>query len=434
MSTPVVRTYPALGQEVHETTLDNGLKVVLLRKPGYQRKYITFSTHYGGMDSVFIRPGETEPTHVPDGIAHFLEHKLFEEPDGVNVLDRYSRMGASPNAYTGQYYTVYLCSLVDQFREAMDLLLDYVQRPYFTDENVAKEQGIIEQEIHMGLDSPIRVAYYSLIESLFQVHPARIRVIGSVESIHQITKELLYLCHDTFYHPSNMIVTVAADVEFDEVLDIVQNDMAPRNYSQRGPIVRPLPDEPETVAQAETRHAMRVSRPYAMMGFKGVLDPRPGESPSDYHRRLIAAELALETVLSKSNQTYWDLYEKGVIASRYGYSLVRHQGTAYFYVSAESEDANALIDELTDSLTAARDQGLDEGLFEAARKQQIGSFLSLLDDPDQLVGYYVINRFQGIDLLERRELLEQVSIEQAQDFLRDFVQEGRRSVAVVEPK
>src|SRR5690606_34924357 len=144
------------------------------------------------MDSVFIRPGESEPTTVPDGIAHFLEHKLFEEPDGTNVLDKYSRMGASPNAYTGQNYTVYLCSLVEQFQEGFDLLLDYVQNPYFTDENVHKEQGIIEQEIQMGLDSPIRMVYYNLIDSLYQKHPARIRVIGSVESIHQITKELLF--------------------------------------------------------------------------------------------------------------------------------------------------------------------------------------------------------------------------------------------------
>ena len=167
-----VRSYPSLGQEVQEATLDNGLKVVLLKMPGFQKKYITFSTHYGGMDSVFIRPGETEPTTVPDGIAHFLEHKLFEEPDGTNVLDLYSKMGASPNAYTGPYYTVYLCSLVDAFRPGMDLLLDYVQRPYFTDENVEKEQGIIEQEIHMGLDDPQRLAYYNLIEGLFHQHPA----------------------------------------------------------------------------------------------------------------------------------------------------------------------------------------------------------------------------------------------------------------------
>ena len=255
MPRSTTKSYPSLGQEVEEATLDNGLKVVLLKKPGFQKKYITFSTHYGGMDSVFIKPGETEPTTVPDGIAHFLEHKLFEEPDGVNVLDRYSKMGASPNAYTGQFYTVYLCSLVDEFRAAMDLLLDYVQRPYFTDENVEKEQGIIEQEIQMGLDNPQRAAYYNLIEGLFHRHPARIRVIGSVESIRQITKELLYMCHDTFYHPSNMVVTVAGDVSFDEVADIVTADMSQRSYTPRGASSGPSPRSPPTCSRPKWKAA-----------------------------------------------------------------------------------------------------------------------------------------------------------------------------------
>src|SRR5690606_34645147 len=205
--------------------------------------------------------------------------------------------GSEPNAYTGQYYTVYLCSLVDEFRRGLDLLLDYVQRPYFTDENVAKEQGIIEQEIQMGLDNPQRAAYYNLIEGLFHRHPARIRVIGSVESIRQITKEMLYFCYDTFYHPSNMVVTVAGDVSFNEVLDIVTADMSQRSYTKRGPIVRPIPEEPDHVLEAVVENRMKVSRPYLLVGFKGRLDRREGESSRQHHRRLIAAELALHSVL-----------------------------------------------------------------------------------------------------------------------------------------
>jgi len=430
---PAVKSYPALGQEVHEAVLDNGLRVVLLKKPGFQRKYITFSTHYGGMDSVFIRPGESEPTTVPDGIAHFLEHKLFEEPDGTNVLDVYSKMGASPNAYTGQYYTVYLCSLVDEFRRGLDLLLDYVQRPYFTDENVAKEQGIIEQEIQMGLDNPQRAAYYNLIEGLFHRHPARIRVIGTVESIRRITKELLYLCHDTFYHPSNMVVTVAGDVSFDEVLEIVAADMAPRGYRPRGPIVRPIPEEPRRVLEEEVETGMRVSRPYVLVGFKGRLDRREGETAREYHRRLIGAELALQAVLGKSTRLYWDLYERGVIASRYGYGLSVYDGAAYFYAAAESEDAGAFRDEITQALAAARDGGVDDELFEEARRREVGQLLTALDDPDWLVNLYVTHLFQGLDLFERRELLDEVDPELGREFLQEFVQEGQRTVSRVTP-
>jgi len=430
---PFTKSYPSIGQDVVEATLDNGLKVVLLKKPGFQKKYITFATHYGGMDSVFIRPGESEPTVVPDGIAHFLEHKLFEEPDGTNVLDLYSKMGASPNAYTGTYYTVYLCSLVDEFPQALDLLLDYVQRPYFTDENVAKEQGIIEQEIQMGLDNPQRAAYYNLIEGLFHRHPARIRVIGSVESIRQITKELLYLCHDTFYHPSNMVVTVAGDVTFDEVMDIVSADMAQRAYQPRGPIVRPIPEEPGEVLEPVVETRMKVSRPYVLVGFKGRLDRRHGEASREYHRRLIAAELALQAVLGKSTAKYWNLYERGVIASRYGYSLSVYEGAAYFYAGAESEDHEAFSAEITEALVKARDEGVDPELFEEARRREVGQLLTAFDEPDWLVNLYVTHLFHGLDIFERRELLDEVDPELGREFLQAFVQERQRTVSRVVP-
>lgn len=433
MAAKTSKEYPALGQEVHEATLDNGLKVILLRKPGFQKKYMTFSTHYGGMDSVFIRPGEDRPTEVPDGIAHFLEHKLFEEPDGTNVLDKYSRLGASPNAYTGSYYTVYLCSLVDGFDEGLDLLLDYVQRPYFTDENVQKEQGIIGQEIEMYLDNPFFESYVSLAEALFHEHPARIRVIGSIDSISRITKELLYQCHDTFYHPSNMIVTVVADVEFDHLLDLVEKDMAPRGYTARPPIVRPVPEEPATVKEELVTRTMRVSRPYIMMGFKGTIDPGPNGDMTGFHRRRISAELALQAILGRSNKTYWDLYERGVIASRYGYNLATFEGPAYFYLGAESEDPDAFRDQLTESLTRARDHGIDPALFEDARKREIGGLSSVLDDPEYLAGLYVTHYFKGLDFLQRRQLLEEASIEEGQEFLRSFVQDGHRSVVLVKP-
>ncbi len=433
MAEPVRRTYEALRQEVEEATLPNGLRVVVLKKPGYEKKFITFSTKYGGMDSVFVRPGETEPTRVPDGIAHFLEHKLFEEPDGVNVLDKYSRMGASPNAYTGQYYTVYLCSLVDRFEEAFDLLLDYVQNPYFTDENVAKEQGIIEQEIQMGLDNPQRVVYYNLMESLYHRHPARIRIIGTVESIRQITKELLYLCHDTFYHPSNMVVAVAGDVSFDQVLDLVEKDMQGRGYAPRGPIGRPVADEPENVAREEVRERMKLSRPYVLVGFKGNLDRSEGETARDYHRRLIAAELALEAAVGKSTKEYWQLYEQGVIASRYGFSLSVYPGAAHFAIGAETEDADAFRDRITEMLVKAKENGPDPELFEEARRREIGRLLAALDDPEWLVHLYVTHLFQGIDILERRELLDEVDLEEGRRFLEGFVQEGRRAFSAAVP-
>ena len=428
-----MKHYEALEQEVQEAALDEGLSVVLLKKPGFEQKYLSFSTHYGGIHSAFIRPGESTVTRVPDGIAHFLEHKIFEEPDGVPALEKLSRIGASPNAYTGTYYTVYHCSLVDRVWEGLDILLDFVQTPYFTDENVAKEQGIIGQEIQMGLDSPVRMVHYNLLESLFREHPARIRIIGTVESISRITKELLYLCHDTFYHPSNMLVVAAGDIEFDRLVDAVGTDIAARNYAPRDPVRFVYADEPEEVAAPEVRHKMKVSRPRVLVGFKGRLDPLPGEDGKAYQRRQLAVELALDAVLGKTTGLYWSLYEKGVIAASYGYSLTVHPGAAYIAAGAESEDPDAFRDRITEALAQAASNGIDRDRFEEARRREIGQLASALDDPDWLVQLYTMYRFRGMDIFERREILDSVDAEEGARLLREFVRDRSRSCSIIEP-
>jgi len=285
----------------------------------------------------------------------------------------------------------------------------------------------------MGLDSPIRVVYYNLVESLFQEHPARIRVIGSVDSIRQITKELLFMCHDTFYHPSNMVVAVAGDVSFDDVMRVVEADMAGRGYSPRDPVKRVIPDEPAAVARGEVRQKMQVSRPLAYLGFKGRLDQGESESSSAYHRRLIGAELALDAVLGRSTESYWKLYEESVIASRYGYSLSTYPGAAYFYVGCETEDADAFRDRVTELLVAAREKGIEPERFEEARRRAIGQLLGTMDDLQGLVHQYVTHSFEGLDFLERRDLLDRVTQDDALNFLREFVREEQRTFSVVEP-
>ena len=185
--------------------------------------------------------------------------------------------------------------------------------------------------------------------------------------------------------------------------------------------------------EAEVESRMKVSRPYLLVGFKGRLDREEGESSREYHRRLIAAELALQSVLGKSTRTYWDLYERGVIASRYGYSLAVYDGAAYFYAAAESEDADAFRDEITEALVEAKEKGIDPDLFEESRKREIGQLLTAFDDPDWLVNLYVTHQFRDLDIFERRELLDEVDIEQGQQFLQEFVREEQRTVSRVTP-
>jgi predicted Zn-dependent peptidase len=418
-----------MGQEVVERTLPSGLTVVMLRKPGFAQKFAALATNYGGMDSEFVIPGQSQPTQVPDGIAHFLEHKLFEEPDGSDISQRFSQMGMSTNAYTGSYYTVYHFTTVEHFDAGLDLLLHFVQNPHFTDESVAKEQGIIGQEIQMGLDSPSRMAYYNFMESMFHAHPARIRTIGSVESIARIDKELLHKCHDTFYHPSNMMLIVAGELDFDTVLSQVEKDLAARNYSPREAIKRIIPHEPDDVARAEASVGLKISRPRVMMGFKGRLS----EDHADFHRRLIAADLALGVVLGRLNPNYWKMYEKGIITEgfRFGYSAYSEIG--YVWIDGETENAHAFADEITKALQQARQEGLPADLFEAVRRQEIGAFLAMLDNPEQLAGAYITHRFNELDIMDARALLDEVSLDDGQSFLEQLIREDNRVISIVEP-
>jgi predicted Zn-dependent peptidase len=421
-----------MGQEVLERKLPSGLSVILLRKPGFSQKFGAFATHYGGMDSAFTVPGHFEPMQVPDGIAHFLEHKLFEKPSGVDVSQLYSQMGMTSNAYTGSYYTVYYFATVERFSEGLDLLLDYVQDPYFTDESVAKEQGIIGQEIQAGLDSPSHMVYYNFMESMFHHHPLKNRTIGSAESIGRITKQLLYSCHDTFYHPSNMAVVVAGDLCFADCLSRVEEDMAGRNYAMRDSIERIVPEEPDSVVRSEIMLEMKVSRPRVMMGFKGAV-AEEGEPGREHHKRLLAADLALAAVLGKVTPLYWQLYENATITEgfRFGYSDCR--GAGYIWISGESENAIGFVDQLTQALLVARQDGIDGELFEAVRRREIGSFLSTLEEPEQLVGTYITHRFSGLEFMDTMELLEEVTLADGQDFLKRLIRDSNRVVSVVEP-
>jgi predicted Zn-dependent peptidase len=419
------------GQEVEEIQLDSGLTVVLLKKPGFSQRFAAFATHYGGMDTSFIASGEQDVTHVPDGIAHFLEHKLFEEPDGTDISQQFSQRGMISNAYTGPYYTVYYFSTADHFEAGMDILLHFVQTPYFTDATVSKEQGIIGQEIQTGLDNPLRIAYFNLLESMYHQHPVRIRVEGAIESINRINKELLYSCHNTFYHPGNMMLVAAGDLDFQAIVTQVQRDMTKRNYQRRDAVSRVIPEEPQSVVRSEITVEMKVSRPRLLMGFKDFAPPM-STSPN-YQRQLIAADLALTSVLGRITPNYWRLYEKGIVTEgfRFGYSA--YPGAGFVWIDGETEDANSLINEVTRELQRAKEQGIDPGIFEAARRQEIGAFLSVLDSPEQFAGSFITHRFNGLDLLDTPELLNEASLEDGHAFLQQVIRDDNRVVSLVEP-
>ncbi|MFZ5989596.1 MAG: EF-P 5-aminopentanol modification-associated protein YfmH, partial [Bacillota bacterium] len=246
---------------------ESGLKSFVVPKRGYSKKYATFATHYGSINNEFVVPGESTATKVPDGIAHFLEHKLFEQKDG-SVMDKFSKLGSNPNAYTSFAQTVYLFSCTDRFDENFDLLLNFVQNPYITEESVEKEKDIIGQEIRMYDDNAGWRVFFNLLDAFYEKNPVKIDIAGSIESIGRINKDVLYKCYNTFYHPSNMVVLVVGDVEPDKVFTQIEKNIAINKSNPE--IKRLFPDEPDRINKNYIEQSLAVAMPLFQMGFKDV--------------------------------------------------------------------------------------------------------------------------------------------------------------------
>ncbi|PKM80037.1 MAG: peptidase M16, partial [Firmicutes bacterium HGW-Firmicutes-13] len=295
-----------LKETVYADTLFPGLEVFVLPKKGYNKKYASFATKFGSIDSKFYVGKNGGVLEVPDGVAHFLEHKLFEE-EGGNVFDEFGRLGASANAYTNFNMTNYLFSSTDNFEECFELLLNFVQKPYFTKESVEKEKGIIEQEIRMYQDNPGWRIFFNLLGLLYRVHPVRKDIAGTVESIQEIDENVLYKCYQTFYHPSNMALFVVGDLDAPKIIEQVKVNLEKRNYEVLGEIKRIYPEEPAGIAKRVAEENMEVSQPLLNLGFK---DRNIGFTGRDLLKKEISTELLLEIIFGKSSGLYDKLYDE----------------------------------------------------------------------------------------------------------------------------
>ena len=297
----------SLGEVLYRGVHKSGLKIYVLQKNGFSKSYASFAARVGSVDSEFTVPGESEKTKVPDGIAHFLEHKLFEQPDGSNVFEKYSKTGAWANAFTGFNTTAYIFSATGGFYENLEILLDFVSKPYFTDENVAKEQGIIGQEIRMYDDDPNWRVFFNLLSAMYVSHPVKKDIAGTVESISRINKDILYKCYNTFYNPSNMILFACGDVDCKRVEQLADKYVT---ASPIGEINRHYPEEPPRINQSVSEQRLSVALPIFLLGFK---DSELKQRGGDMLRKQITTEVLLEMLAGKSSPLYNTLYEKGLI-------------------------------------------------------------------------------------------------------------------------
>ena len=410
--------FPLAGETCWSGTLSCGLPVFVYPKPEFQRYFAFFATNYGGMD-VAVN-GQEDPA----GVAHFLEHKMFDMPNG-NALQELTRQGASPNAFTSAAITGYHFSCTEGFEDKLRTLLTFVTTPYFTAESVEKEQGIIGQEIAMVEDDPGWVAYHSLLEGLYESHPVRLSVAGSKESIRNITHETLHQCYDRAYHPGNIALCVAGPVNPEEVLALADTVIT---QEADAPLSRQLPQEGENAFRAETVRRMEVAMPLFFLGFKG---PAVAEGPERLRMQLIG-DLAGELLCGDSSPLYHRLYREGLINRSFGVSFSLFPGASFLAAGGESrsprETAEAILEE---SARLGRD-GVDEELFRRVKKALYGARVRSLGF-EQLCIQTVQGYFDGCAFLTFPEVLESLRPEDISDFLRRFAVPERKSLALVEP-
>jgi predicted Zn-dependent peptidase len=418
--------YPHVKETIYTEQLPNGLTVFILPKEGFSKTYATFSTHYGSIDNHFRVEGASE-IKVPDGIAHFLEHKMFEEPTG-DIFSVFASNGASANAFTSFDRTAYLFSATEHVLENLTTLLNFVQNPYFTDENVDKEKGIIGQEIKMYQDNPDWRVYFGLIETMYHHHPIHIDIAGTVESIAKITKELLYDCYHTFYHPSNMSLFVVGGVDPEETMELIRSNQASKEYKPQGEIHRLFEQEPTTVRNKEKVTVLPVSLPKCLFGCK---EPKQDAGGKEMLKRELVMKVLLDILLSPSSAIYQKLYEEQIISDSFGSEYNIAENYAFSIIGGDTPDPDKLVSRVREEIDKVKESGIAQTDFERSRKKKIGGFLRQLNSPESIANEFTKYRFKQIDLFDILPVYEQLTIEDVTTMLNEHFDWNQLAVSIV---
>ncbi len=422
--------FSQLKEDLYHEKMANGLEVYILPKPEFNKTYATFTTKYGSIDNQFVPLNQTEMTKVPDGIAHFLEHKLFEKEDG-DVFQQFSKQGASANAFTSFTRTAYLFSSTSDFERNFETLIDFVQDPYFSDQTVEKEKGIIGQEITMYDDNADWRLYFGVIQNMYHHHPVKIDIAGTIESISHITKEWLYTCYETFYHPSNMLLFVVGPVDPEKVMNQVRENQAKKDYHDQPEIKRHFEDESEGVAKAKQVIPMTVQSSKCLVGVKAKNPQRSG-------REMLVHELAMNVMLDhlfgKSSVHYENLYREGLIDETFSYDYTEETGFGFAIIGGDTEKPDELADRIKGILLQIKENPMTDEQLERVRKKKIGSFLRSLNSPEFIANQFTRYAFNDMDLFDVVDVLETLKKEDIEKVTNELMDENNMTVCQVVPK
>lgn len=389
--------------------------------------YALFATKFGSIDSSFFGDGG-ELVTLPDGVAHFLEHKLFENEDGSDSFAHFSALGADANAYTSYERTAYLFSCTENFEESLEELLSFVTHPHFTEESVQKERGIIAEEIRMYEDSPWDKCQRLLLSALYHQNPVRKNICGSPASLQKITPELLYQCHRVYYALSNMALVVCGDLSADQVLAVA--DRVLPNEATQAEIKRVFPKEPPSVARREVSCKMQVSKPIFCIGIKDSVLP---VDPAERLRRDAAMTLLDEILFSRSGDFYSKLFEEGIITPSFfgGYSSTEH--FAYHAISGESDTPEIVLARMKDYIAKVQKEGIDREAFERCRRVLYSDEIRAYDSTEEIANRLLSFVFDEAEMFSYPTLLQQITVEELQELLRDSFQDDFIAISTVYP-
>ena len=417
--------FPHVGETMYHQVMENGLNVFVFPKPEFQKGYAFFATNYGGMDRRFCLDGVWHDT--PAGVAHYLEHKMFDTEDG-NALQELAANGASPNAFTSSAITGYYFESTEKFHENLRILLSFVSIPWFTKESVDKEQGIIGQEIGMIEDNPDWRVFMNLMKALYKNHPIRDSVAGSVESISHITAKTLYQCHNAFYQPSNMALCVIGDVEPERVAQIARlllpeerQEVAEKDWGAA---------EPETPAEAECMEEMAVSSTNFMLGFKCLPHPEGEENL----RLELLGDLAGDLLIGESSPLYAKLYHQGLIDKGFFVSYDNSPKAAFLAMGGESKDPWAVRQAVLEEGERLSREGIDPAFFRRSKKAAYGSRVRSLNSMDHAGRMLAAWALEGCHYYRFADLYDTITLEDVQAFLTRCVQEQYAAMSVIKPK
>lgn len=413
-------------EKLYIEKLENGLTVMIIPKNNTRKKYIIWATHFGSIDNHFTNPKTGKEEKIPDGVAHFLEHKMFEQRNGTNSLDTLSALGVDANAYTTNDHTAYLYEATENFETALDEFMDYVQNPYFTEENVEKEKGIISQEIKMYEDYPEWQVYLNAIKCMYKENPVRLDIAGTVDSISKITPEVLYSCCDTFYNPANMAMVICGDFEPENLLEqikkrIIKNE----NY---GEIKRIYPNIETEINEKEKTVKMDVNNPLFTIGF---LD-KPNQE--NIVKRHITIEILLEMLFGKSSELYRNLYREGLLISELDLDYEFASNYAHILITGQSQNPRKVIEEFKIALKKMKNDKIDEQLFTRIKKKIYGRYITDYNSVSSIGRMFLADYFKGVNSFDYLEEYNQVTTESVKKVLDEVMNEEKMVISIVESK